>query len=68
MGVDYDAGATGPHNLPCAKPRQTSGPISHLGFAVASRAEMDGVAAKAKKAGLLKFGPTFLTPVQVIGA
>ena len=42
------------------KPQLSPGPISHLGFALASREEVDAVAAEAKKAGLLKFGPTFL--------
>ena len=51
-----------PHRLPSAKPQLPLGPISHLGFALASRKEVDAVAAEAKKAGLLKFGPTFLNP------
>jgi catechol 2,3-dioxygenase-like lactoylglutathione lyase family enzyme len=51
-----------PYNLPDAKPQPPLGPISHLGFALASREEVDAVAGEAKKAGLLKFGPTFLNP------
>jgi catechol 2,3-dioxygenase-like lactoylglutathione lyase family enzyme len=51
-----------PHSVPGAKPQQPLGPISHLGFAVSSREEVDAVAAEAKKAGLLKFGPVFLNP------
>jgi lactoylglutathione lyase len=48
------------HNVPGAKPQQPLGPISHLGFDLASREEVDAVADEAKKDGLLKFGPTFL--------
>lgn len=51
-----------PHNVPGAKPQQPLGPISHLGFDLASREEVDAVAGEAKKDGLLKFGPTFLNP------
>ena len=47
---------------PNARPQPPLGPISHLGFAVASRREVDDLAAQAKKDGLLKFGPTFLNP------
>jgi lactoylglutathione lyase len=49
-----------PHILPGAKPQMPLGPISHLGFAVASREEVDAVAIRAKKNSLLKFGPAFL--------
>jgi lactoylglutathione lyase len=38
-----------PHILPGAKPQLPLGPISHLGFAVASREEVDAVANRAKK-------------------
>lgn len=51
-----------PHSLPNAKPQQPLGPISHLGFALGSREEVDAVAVEAKNQGLLKFGPTFLNP------
>lgn len=51
-----------PNSLPDAKPQQPLGPISHLGFGLASREEVDAVAADARKQGLLKFGPTFLNP------
>ena len=51
-----------PQNLPNAKPQQPLGPISHLGFCLASRDEVDAVSSEAKKDGLLKFGPTFLNP------
>lgn len=51
-----------PLNVPGVKPQQPLGPISHLGFAVSSREAVDAVAAEAKKAGLLKFGPVFLNP------
>jgi lactoylglutathione lyase len=51
-----------PYNLPGAKPQLPWGPISHLGFALASREEVDALAVEAEKAGLLKFGPTFLNP------
>jgi lactoylglutathione lyase len=47
---------------PNARPQLPLGPISHLGFAVASRREVDDLAAQAKRDGLLKFGPTFLNP------
>jgi len=47
---------------PNARPQPPLGPISHLGFAVASRREVDDLAAQAKKDGLLKFDPTFLNP------
>lgn len=38
-----------PHNLPDATPQQPLGPISHLGFALASREEVDAVAEEARK-------------------
>ena len=47
---------------PNAKPQQPLGPVSHLGFSLDSRGEVDALAAEAKKDGLLKFGPTFLNP------
>jgi len=47
---------------PNTRPQLPLGPVSHLGFAVASRHEVDDLAAKAKKDRLLKFGPTFLNP------
>jgi lactoylglutathione lyase len=49
-----------PTNVPGAKPQQPLGPISHLGFSLASREEVDAVASEARKSDLLKFGPTFL--------
>ena len=51
-----------PHNVPGAHPQQPLGPISHLGFGLASRDEVDAISVEAKKDGLLKFGPTFLNP------
>ncbi len=51
-----------PHSLPNAKPQQPLGPISHLGFALASGEEVDAVASQARENALLKFGPTFLNP------
>jgi lactoylglutathione lyase len=51
-----------PHRLPDAKPQQPLGPMSHLGFGLDSREEVDAVSAEASKDGLLKFGPTFLNP------
>src|SRR6476661_2518368 len=39
-----------PHGLPGAKPQLPLGPISHLGFALASRREVDAVADEARKA------------------
>jgi lactoylglutathione lyase len=51
-----------PTPVPGARPQQPLGPISHLGFALASREEVNAVAEEAKKDGLLKFGPTFLNP------
>lgn len=51
-----------PRTPPGAKSQQPLGPLSHLGFALASRQEVDAVAGEAKNAGLLRFGPTFLNP------
>ena len=51
-----------PRNLPGAKPQSPLGPISHLGFSLASREDVDAVAAQARRDSLLKFGPTFLNP------
>ena len=51
-----------PHNAPDAQPQQPLAPISHLGFDLASREEVDAIASKARKDGLLKFGPTSLNP------
>jgi lactoylglutathione lyase len=51
-----------PKLMPDAKPQLPLGPISHLGFGLNSRAEVDEVAAKAKANGSLKLGPVFLNP------
>jgi lactoylglutathione lyase len=51
-----------PRAIPDAMPQQPLGPLSHLGFALASREEVDAAAATAKNEGLLRFGPTFLNP------
>jgi lactoylglutathione lyase len=51
-----------PTLVPGAKPQQPLGPLSHLGFGLNSREDVDAVAAKAKEAGLLKLGPRFLNP------
>jgi catechol 2,3-dioxygenase-like lactoylglutathione lyase family enzyme len=51
-----------PLALPDANPQQPLGPISHLGFALGSREEVDAIAAEASKEALLKLGPTFLNP------
>ncbi|HEY1472075.1 MAG TPA: VOC family protein [Candidatus Acidoferrum sp.] len=51
-----------PRSIPGAKPQSPLGPISHFGFAVASREAVDAVAGEAKSAGLLQLGPTFLNP------
>jgi lactoylglutathione lyase len=49
-----------PANVSGAEPQRALGPISHLGFNLASREEVDAVAGEARNAGLLKFGPAFL--------
>jgi lactoylglutathione lyase len=51
-----------PKLIPGAKPQQPLAPLSHLGFGLNSREDVDAVAAKAKEAGLLKLGPTYLNP------
>ena len=51
-----------PTIMPDAKPQSALGPISHLGFGLTSREDVDAVATKAKEGGLLKFGPTYLNP------
>jgi lactoylglutathione lyase len=51
-----------PKVTPDAKPQLPLGPISHLGFGLDSREDVDAVAAKARESGLLKFGPTYLNP------
>jgi lactoylglutathione lyase len=51
-----------PKLMPDAKPQLPLGPISHLGFGLNSRAEVDEIAAKAKANGSLKLGPVFLNP------
>ena len=51
-----------PRAIPGAKPQAPLGPISHFGFALSSREAVDALAAEAKQAGLLQFGPTFLNP------
>ncbi|HEY2118614.1 MAG TPA: VOC family protein [Candidatus Acidoferrum sp.] len=50
-----------PRAIPDARP-QPLGSLSHLGFALASREEVDATAAIARNEGLLRFGPTFLNP------
>jgi len=49
-----------PRSIPGAKPQSPLGPISHFGFALASREEVDTIAAEAQKSETLQFGPTFL--------
>ena len=51
-----------PRAIPNANPQTPLGPISHLGFALPSRDAVDAITKKAKPAGLLQFGPTFLNP------
>ena len=51
-----------PRAMPDAKPQQPLAPISHLGFAMGSREDVDALAANAKDAGLLRLGPVFLNP------
>jgi catechol 2,3-dioxygenase-like lactoylglutathione lyase family enzyme len=51
-----------PRSIPGAAPQPPLGPISHFGFSLASRDSVDAMAAGAKNAGLLQFGPTFLNP------
>jgi lactoylglutathione lyase len=51
-----------PRLIPTAKPQSPLGPISHFGFALASREAVDAIAKEVKQAGLLQFGPTFLNP------
>lgn len=43
-------------------PQKPLGPISHLGFSLSSREEVDAAASEAKTDGVLRFGPTFLNP------
>jgi catechol 2,3-dioxygenase-like lactoylglutathione lyase family enzyme len=51
-----------PTIMPGAKPQSPLGPISHLGFGVNSREDVDAIAAKAKESGTLKLGPVYLNP------
>jgi lactoylglutathione lyase len=51
-----------PLSIPGAKPQSPLGPISHVGFALSSRDDVDAIAFEAKKSGALQFGPTFLNP------
>jgi lactoylglutathione lyase len=51
-----------PRSLPGAKPQSPLGLISHFGFALWSRDEVDTIAAEARESGTLRFGPTFLNP------
>ena len=51
-----------PKTMPGAKPQLPLGPMSHLGFGLNSREDVDIVAARAKENELLKFGPTYLNP------
>jgi catechol 2,3-dioxygenase-like lactoylglutathione lyase family enzyme len=41
-------------------PQLPLGPMSHLGFALGSRAEVDEVAQRAKSIGILRLGPGYL--------
>ena len=51
-----------PKSTPDAAPQSPLGPISHFGFAVPSREDVDAVASEAKTSGPLRFGPPFLNP------
>lgn len=46
-----------------AHPQQPIAPVSHLGFSVESREEVDRIAERARAAGILRFGPTYLDDV-----
>src|ERR1700704_6092481 len=47
-----------PLSVPGAKPQSPLGPISHVGFALSSREDVDAIAAEARKSGTLRFGPS----------
>ncbi len=49
-----------PRSIPGAAPQSPLGPVSHFGFGLPSRDSVDAMAAAAKNAGLLQFGPTLL--------
>jgi lactoylglutathione lyase len=51
-----------PKSIPGAAPQSPLGPISHFGFAVPSRGDVDAIAGEAEASGVLRFGPTFLNP------
>ena len=45
------------------KPQAPLGPISHLGFAMESREEVDKIAEMGKQSGILSFGPAYINEV-----
>jgi lactoylglutathione lyase len=49
-----------PHILPDVQPQLPLAPISHLGFSVPTREDVDQIAETARERGILRFGPVFL--------
>ena len=52
-----------PPQIPGARPQVPIAPVSHMGFSVETREEIDRIADHARAAGILKFGPIYLDDV-----
>lgn len=52
-----------PPQFPNARPQTPIAPISHIGIALPTRAEVDRIAESAREAGTLRFGPVYLNEV-----
>lgn len=52
-----------PPQIKDAKPQVPIAPVSHMGFSVQTREDVDNIAARARQAGILKFGPAYLDDI-----
>jgi len=52
-----------PPQIKNARPQVPIAPVSHLGFSVETKAEVDEIAERARQAGILKFGPIYLDDI-----
>jgi lactoylglutathione lyase len=52
-----------PPQIKGAKPQVPIAPISHMGFSVQTREDVDKIAERARQAGILKFGPVYVNDI-----
>lgn len=52
-----------PPQIPNAKPQLPLAPISHMGFSMPTREDVDRTAERGRELGVLKFGPVYLNEI-----